>query len=786
MSLANLRYAFRSLARAPGFTLVSIATLAIGIGATTAIFAAVSAFFLRPLPYPEGDRIVELREWFDREWTGSVSEKNFAAWKAQSRTLDDLVAYIPASFNVAAGSPERVRGNRVTDGYFRLFRASPALGRVFTADDVASRVVVLSHGLWQRRYGGDPDIIGRGIDLGGARHTVVGVMGAGLPTGAELWAPLALEGEKDGHYLQVLARLRPDTTIEAARGDMEAIAARLEELYPDHNAKRSVQIRPLHEVMVAEFRPGATILSLAVAFLLLIGCANIATLQLARAAGRRGEIAVRSALGAGRLRLVRQLFTESLLLALLGGVLGVLVAVWCMDLLQAGMPDSAQRRFPFHLDWGVAWFALAASLVSACLFGLVPALQSSRADLTDALRDTAARSTASRGRLKKGLVVAEIALSAALLVVCALLVRSMHRLQSAPLGFDPDSVLTLNISLPDQRYPDDAARVRFHQQVLDRVQALPGVRSAAVVNHLPLSRSNINSGFEVVGRPAPPPGEEPIAEWIAASPDYLRTMGLRLTGGRNFTDSDRAGSPPVILVNEALVRQHLGGRNPLGTRLDFGDDETYEVVGVVSDARRRSQLTDEPVAEAYFPAWQRVFETMSLAVRTDGDPAALAGPVRSAVAAVDPGQAVFEVRTMNDIVAEARESRRFVTGLFAAFAGVALLLASLGIYGVMAYHTGQRRQEMGIRMALGAGAGELQRMVVREGMSLVVLGLAFGLGGGALLSRLLRSLLYQVAAGDPSSYALAAIALGAVALVACWIPARRASRVDPVEALRAS
>lgn len=382
--------------------------------------------------------------------------------------------------------------------------------------------------------------------------------------------------------------------------------------------------------------------------------------------------------------------------------------------------------------------------------------------------------------------MAQVALSAALLVVCALLVRSMHRLHDAPLGFDPDHVLTLNISLPDQRYPDDAARIRFHQQVLERVEALPGVRSAAVVNYLPLSRRNTNSGFLVVGQAVPSPGEEPIAEWVAASPDYLLTLGLRLTRGRNFAGGDGAGAPPVILVNEALVRQHLGGRNPLGTRLDFGDDRTYEVVGVVSDARRRSQIVDEPVAEAYFPAWQKVSETMSLAVRTDGDPAALAGATMAAVAAVDPRQAVYEVRTMNDIVAEAQESRRFVTALFAGFAGLALVLASLGIYGVMAYHTGQRRQEMGIRMALGAGAGELQRMVVSEGMRLVILGLALGLAGGALLSRLLRSLLYQVAPGNPSSYVLAAAALAAVAMVACWIPARRASRVDPVDALRAS
>jgi predicted permease len=792
MALTDLRYALRTLLKARGFALVTIATLAIGIGATTAIFAAVSAFFLRPLPYARADGIVRLNAWFNREWTGSVSEEDFIDWKNQSRTLDDFVAWTDDSFNLAADSPERIQGQRVTDGLFTLLGAAPAVGRTFAAEEFqpgADKVVVLSYGLWQRHFGGDRSLVGKNIDLGGQSYTVAGVMPDGFRapgSPAELWVPHPLLKKKprDTHYLNVLARLRPGATLEAARANMEAIAAQLAEAYPASNAKRTIKITPLRELFVDRMRTGVWVLGVAVVFVLLIGCANVANLLLARASSRRGEIAVRMALGANRARIIRQLLTESLVLGLVGGVLGALVATWGIDVLQAGVPPEIRPLFPFRIDGQVLAFTLIASIASAFLFGLAPALQSSRADLSGALRDGSNRTTG-KSRLKKVLVVAEVALSVMLLIGAGLLIRSLARLGDVPLGFSPHNMLTLQMALPQARYADDKAQAAFYERLVSRVQAIPGVASAGVVNHLPLARNNINGGFYIQGRPPFPPGEEPITELMLASPDYFRTLGVRLLKGRLLADTDRMGTPAVAVVNETFVKRYLGQTDPIGVPIDFGDGQVNEIVGVISDVRRFG-LAREPAPETYFAAWQGVSQPMSLAIRTKGDPAAVAGAVRAAVAATDPLQAVFSVKTMEQIVAESLAMRRFQTFLLLVFAGVALVLASLGIYGVMAYHVGQRRQEMGIRMALGARSGQLQGMVVGEGMQLAGIGLVIGIALAAALARLIESMLFQVGAMDVPSYALSALLLAGVALLACWLPARRATRIDPMNALRSS
>ena len=796
MLLSDLRFALRTLVKARGFALVTIATLAIGIGATTAIFAAINAFFLRPLPYADADRIVRLNAWFNKQWTGSVSEEDFVDWKDRTRTLQDFVAWTDDSFNLAVDSPERIQGQRLTDGMFKLLGIAPALGRTFAAEEFepgAGNAVVLSWGLWQRHFDGDRSLVGRPIELGGQSYTVVGVMPDGFRTpgsAADLWVPhpLLKKRGRGSHYLNVMARLRPGATLDGANADMEAISAQLQQEYPDTNSKRTIKMTPLRELYVERMRAGVWVLGVAVVFVLLIGCANVANLILARASGRSGEIAVRMALGANRTRIVAQLLIESLVLGLVGGALGALVAVWGVDALQSGIPPEIRRLFPFRLDPTVLAFALIASVTSAILFGLAPALQSSRADLSGALRDGANRTTG-RSLLKRVLVVSEVALSVLLLIGAGLLLRSLSRLQDVPLGFFPKNMLTLSISLPQTRYPDDAAVSAFYDRLLPRVEALPGVVSAGVVNFLPLANNNMNGDFNIVGRPPAKPGEAPITEYMLASPGYFRTLGVRLLKGRLLSPSDRTGTPEVALVNETFVRRHLGETDPLGVHLDFGDGKPVQIVGVISDVRRFGFARDT-VPETFFPAAQNITQTMTLAVRTQGDPAAIAGAVRAAVAATDPAQAVFSIKTMEQLVDEYLAAKRFQTFLLLLFAGVALVLASLGIYGVMAYHVGQRTQEMGIRMALGARAGQIQVMVVREGMALAALGLGIGLVLAIVLalglSRSIETVLFQVPAADLPSYIVAAAVLASVALLACWLPARRATRVDPMKALRSS
>jgi putative ABC transport system permease protein len=787
---SDLRFALRTLVRARGFSLVTIATVAIGVGANTAIFAAVQALFLRPLPYPGGERMVRLWEVIPPfRGTGSVSEEDFLDWKAQTRTLEDMVAVSERSFNLAVKSPERIVGLKVTDGIFRFLGVQPLLGRPFLPDDFAPgqpSTVVIGHGLWRRAFGGDPGIVGKKLDLSGASYTVVGVMppASGFPgRPAEVWFPFVprMADQRGSHYLATYGRLRPGVTLEQARADLDLIAQRLATSYPSTNTGRGVLIKLLREDLVGGLRPMTIMLALAVAFVLLIGCANIANLLLARATGRRGEIAVRVALGASRGQLVRQLLTESLLLVAVGGALGLVIAMWGVDALQAVIQVD-RGLFAIHLDGRVLAFAASVAIFSAFLFGLVPALAASRPDLSGVLKESAARSTAARGLGKRALVVAEVALSVMLLVGAGLLMRSLSRVNDIPVGFNPDRLLTLQIALPESRYPDDAAVATFHQRLLERVSALPGVVSAGAVNFLPLSQRNTNGDFQIVGRPPSPPGQDAITEYLQASPRYFATMGMSLLHGRGLTDADRAGTPLVVVINDTLARRYFPAASPLGQRLKLGG-KIHEIVGVVADVRRWSK-TSSPVPESYLSLWQNASSTMSLAVRAASDPLALAAAVRAAVQSIDRSQAIFDLQTMDEIISDSVAIRRIQAFLLTLFAALALLLATLGIYGVMAYQVSQRTQEMGIRLALGARAGQIQRLVVREGMRLCALGLVLGALGAAALSSGLRTLVFGVELVDIPTYALVATLLATVGLLASWLPARKATRVEPTIALR--
>jgi putative ABC transport system permease protein len=789
--VSDVRFAVRTLIRARGFALITVAILAIGIGANTAVFAAVRAIFLRPLPYPDADRIVRLWEAMPGGFRGSVSEQNFLDWQAQTRSLEDMVALKGDSFNLAVERPERIAGLYLTDGAFRLLGARPLLGRAFAPEEFQpgqDRKVVLFHGLWKRAFGGDPGLVGKSIELSGRSYTVVGIMPPGFlfpGMTAEAWFPLPLEKKlpRGSHYLAVLARLRPGVPLEGARADLEAIAGRLAAAYPDTNTNRTVSMLPLREDFSSGLRSTAFLLAMAVGLVLLIGCANVANLLLARASGRRAEIALRVSLGARRGHIVRQLLTESLVLALAGAGLGLLLALWGTDALEAALPGRARALFTIHLDLQVMAFAAGLGVASALIFGLAPALEASRPDLSAILKEGAARATAVRGRWKRALVVAEVGLSVLLVVGAGLLLRSLHRLGEVSLGFPTERLLTLRIALPEASYPDERSNSAFYDRLLAAVAALPGVASAGVVDDLPLASENSNGSFEIVGRPPWPRGQEPITEYLSASPGYFATLGVPLLRGRGFTAADTAASAPVVLVSETFARRFFPGGNAVGQRLKLWGNPC-EIVGVLADVRRRGQHR-EPLPETYLPLPQRPRGTMSLVVRTHGDPQALAGAVRAQVQAVDPKQAVFAVRTMEEMLAESVSLRRFQALLLSLFAGIALLLASLGIYGVMAYHVSQRTQEMGIRMALGAPVERIRAMVVREGMLLCGLGLVLGAAGAVAASRLLGTLVFGVGPLDPPSYLAAAALLLAVGLLASWLPARRATRVDPVNALRA-
>ena len=801
--LRDLRFGLRVLLKRPGFTLVTVLTLGVSIGINTAIFSVVYAALVRPLPFADPDRLfavaAENRRGGAAELRG-VAPADFVDWRAQSRSFDALAAYTGGGLTLdAGGEPELISGVRVSDDFFRALGVRPSLGRLLDGDDFgaqgSSRPVVLSHRVWQRRFGGDPKVVGSTLKLaGGASATVVGVMPEEFryPSYAEVWSPLPRESgelrQRTSRYFSVVGRLKEGLTREQAQEEMGGVAARLAEVYPQSNADWGVRLIPLSETLVGKARQALLILFGAVVFVLAIACANVANLLLSRATARRKEVAIRTALGATRWRVVRQLLAESVLLALMGGAAGVFLALWGVDVLVALVPETLRfaRLDEARVDGAVLAFTAGVSLLTGVLTGLLPGLKVSRhLALGEALKETG-RSATAGGRLKRtraALVVAEIAVTLVLLVGAGLLVRSFASLQRAELGFDPRNKLTLQVGAPQQLYGQTEKRADYFRRIQERLAALPGVRGVASSSSLPLDWV-LNFSYEVEGRP-PRPGQDPQADYSSVSPNYFEVMGIPVLRGRAFTERDAAGAPSVAVINEATARRVFPGEDPLGRRLTIDYMErkvSLEVVGVVGDVRQT--VGQEPGIHIYDCYLQRPWLSTAFVVSTEGDPAALAGAAQRAVREVDGARAASDVKTMERLLSEGVAQPLFYTQLLSLFALVALLLAAVGVYGVMSYSAAQRTHEIGVRIALGARGRDVIRLVVGQGMVLALAGVGLGLAGAFALTRVLSGLLYGVSATDPATFAGVALLLTSVAFLACYLPARRATKVDPMVALR--
>jgi putative ABC transport system permease protein len=805
----DLRYAARLLLSKPGFTAVAVLTLALGVGANTAIFSIVNAVLLRPLPFKEPDRLVLVRENFPRLYGPAVnlSGAEFLDYRDGNTVFSQTAGFTDFKVNLTGrGEPQRVQAARVSASFFPTLGVAPALGRSFSAEEDqpgSNDVVILSNALWRGQFGGDASIVGKTVRLDGRPFTVVGVMPRSfefpyrdelMDAEAELWVPLALtdkekNGRADSFDFRFVGRMKPGVTLAQAQADIGTIAARLRQEHPDvysGNLEMTAGVVALKEKIVGQVRPLLLILFGAVGLVLLISCANVANLLLARAAARQKEIALRSVLGAGRLRLVRQLLTESLLLSLSASALGLLIAVWAVGFVVKFGPRDVPRLQDVSLDTTALVFTLAASVLTAVLFGIAPAIHGARLNLSEALKQTAGRASGGREskRLRAILVVFETAAAVVLLVSAGLLVNSFVRLMRVQPGFDPEGVIVARTALPATRYPKEEQNKAAYRQILARLAATPGVKSAGLATYLPLA-GDWGIGFRVEGA-----GENEFhnADGTWVSNDYLNTMGIRLLKGRGFTDDDREDTTPVVIVNETLARTYFPGGDAVGKRLQWGGwpgAQWLTVVGVVGDVKV-SALDAETQPMIYMPIFQipRARPNVIFVARTDASPAALAASMRDAIRSVDRELPAYDIRTMSDVVAESVAQRRFSMMLLSVFGAAALLLAGVGIYGVLSYWVTQRTQEIGIRMALGARGRDVLRLVVGQGMALVGVGVGVGLAGALLLTRVMRGLLFAVSATDPLTFVSVALLLAAVALLACLVPARRATKVDPMVALR--
>jgi putative ABC transport system permease protein len=796
----DLRFAFRQLRKSPGFTVVVVLTLALGIGANSAIFSVFESVILHPLPFKEPSRLIAV--WETNEPVGApanerneVAKGNFYDWRAQNHVFEQIAALYYANFNLGGGpEPERVLGANVSFNFFQTLGLQPSLGRAFVADEekpTSPRVAIISHALWQRRFGADPALIGRKIEISGESFTIVGVMPATFqlqfPTNLnpELWTPVRTgnsDANRTEHYLYALARLKPGVSLEQGRAEMKLIASALQRQHPDTNSVSGINLIPLQQQLVAEVQPYLYLLFGAVGFVLLIACANVANLFLARLTNRAREFAIRLALGAGRGRLVRQLLTESLLLSLLGGGLGILLAAYAVSALRAIAPPDLPRLNEIALNGPALFWALALFVLTALLFGLAPALQASNPNLNHSLHQSG-RSSGGRkqSRLSRGLVISEIALALLLLVGAGLLIKSSLLLQNVDPGFRPDNLLTLNIALPRQKYRESAQANAFFDQLLERIRALPGATAAGGVDPLPMTGSDSTTGVLIEGNPILPPADRPEVGERLVTPGYFGAMGIPLLRGRDLASADRAGRPQVLIVNEAFAHRFFPNGDALGKRVGLDNDgkiDWAEIVGVVGNVKHR-RLDSEIKPELYMPYAQHARNFMSVVVRTSVAPAGLASAIRAEVWRLDPNQPVFDVSPMTQKIAQTLGQRRFTMRLLASFAGVAVTLAVIGIYGVMAYFVSQRRKEIGIRIALGARSGDILGLVIFEGMRLAVLGLVFGLAGSFALVRLIRVLLFGVHPADPPTLIAVSCLLSAVAFLACLLPALRAARINP-------
>jgi len=801
----DIRYAIRGLRKRPGFTFVAVITLALGIGANTAIFSVVNAVLLKPLAFKDPDRLVIV--WEDAGFVGfprnTPAPANYLDWKSQNRSFEDMAATAPTSFNLTGdGDPERVAAHQVSENFFPLLGVQPLLGRTFLQEEDregGNKVVLLSYQLWQTRYGGAADIVNRNIQMNGEKYTIVGVMPAGfqfLDKEVRVWVPLALDKEEQanrgGHYLSVVARLKPDVGVAQAQADMSALMANMAHDHPNEmfDGKLGAVVLPLREQLVGDSRKPLLVLLVAVAFVLLIACANVAGLLLARAVSRRREIALRVALGASSLRVVRQLLTESLLLATAGGALGAILAWWSFGFLQKLVPEALSVSTSLHLDIKVLLFAFLISLTTGVVFGLVPALQSAKVDLNETLKQSSSRAT-STGRLRSSMIVFEVALSIVLLVGAGLLIQTLFHLFNQYSEMQPDKILTMRTVLPRMtKYKEPAKRAAFYEQVLERVEHLPGVVAAGYTTSVPLAWKGGTTGIYPEGLKDPIPGMAFDACHRQVSGNYLQTMKIPLRQGRYLTRQDNQQSLPVAVINETMARQYWPGQSALGRRFKLGDPNEdipwVEIVGIVGDVRQMG-LDEAVKAEMYLP-YQQVkqpwFIPRDLAIRTTGESSRLVGAVRQAIRDVDPDQPISNVATMSELLGEEAGQRRLGMIMLAAFSVLALLLASIGIYGVLAYFVTQHTNEIGVRLALGATPRNILLMIVKRGMGLTLLGISIGLAASFALTRLMTSLLFEVKAVDPLTFLFVPLLLAAAALLACSIPARRAMKVDPLVALR--
>jgi predicted permease len=797
----DLAYALRRLAHAPGFTFVAIATLALGIGANSAIFSVIDGVLLRPLPYADPERLVMVSATW-KEKPVVMSPLNFLDVAAAARSFEGLAATDGGGVTLTGnGAPERVEGASVSASFFDVLGARPMLGRGFVAEENEpgrTKVVVLGEGLWRRRFGADPGIVGQSIAVNREPHVVVGVAPAAVafPEGAELWRPMEYDAvfrtlSRGAWYLTVIGRLRPGVPVETAREEVRAIGRDLERRYPDHNEGVGATIRPLQAALVGPSRTALLVLLGAVGLVLLIACVNVANLLLARSAARQTEVAVREALGAGRARLVRQLLTESLVLALLGGGAGVLLASASLGSLLALQPGGIPRLAEVRIDRTVMLFAAGLSVATGLLFGVFPALHATATSTAQTLREGSGRAVAGGGhRLRGGLVVVQLALAMMLLAGAGLLLRSFDRLRRVDPGFRAGSALTFRLSLPESAYGEEPRVAAFYAELLRRLDALPGVDGAGAVMGLPLSGLSFMLSFEVEGRPPVPFAQQASLHVRTATPGYFPAMGIPLLRGRGLEPGDTAQSRPVVVLSESAVRRYFPDQDPLGQRIVVGwrrpdgmPKAGGEVVGIVGDVRDLGLDRAHP-PEIYIPHAQLPTQAMDLVVRSTVDPWSLRSAVERAVAGLDPELPLARVQTLDAIVARSVSEPRFYMVLLGAFAGMAVLLAALGIFGVMSYAVVQRQREIGIRVALGAHPAEVLGMVMRHALGLTALGVAVGLLGALALSRVLRSLLFEVSPTDPATLAGVGLALAAVALLASYLPARAATRVDPLTALR--
>jgi putative ABC transport system permease protein len=805
--LQDLRFAARVLLKSPGFAAVAILTLGLGIGGSTAIFSAVDAVLLRPLPFAEPARLVAI-------WTsepkrgarkGSNSFPDFEDYRKETDSFEDLAAFRNMGYTlVQDGRAERIEGGRVSASFFPILRVSVALGRTFTTEEDrpgAARTALLAHGLWQRRFGGSPDVLGQSLLLDGQPYTVIGVLPASFHfpmdlEDAELYTTMGLEDEESRqgrgmHYLRTIGRLKAGASVESAGADLAALSARLETSYPDSNQGRLAVARPLHEEIVGDVRVALFFLLGAVGLVLLLACANVANLLLARASARERELAIRGATGASRARLLRQLLTESVLLAVVGGALGVFLAFWGVDVFLALAPADLPRLAEVGVDSRVLLFATLVSLATGLVFGTVPAWRAARVDLVRGLAEGGSAGSSPAGRrLRSALVVAEVALSLVLLVGAGLLLRSLFAVLTVDPGFEKDGVVSLAISLPETQYDTGEKRAAFYRTLLERTGGLPGVTAVGAGMPLPMSGSQWVTTVRPEGRPEPPPSQRLHGDYKAVSPGYFSALGIRLIRGRLFAERDARDAPRVILISDAFARRYYADEDPLGKRLRFGvsiddddEDALWEIVGVVGDVAHLG-LDREPRPSFYVPAWQHPWSFLSLVVRTPTSPAALSAAVRQEVRALDSDLPVYRVRTLAEMVSATVAQRRFNALLIAAFAAIGLVLASVGIYGVLSISVTQKTREIGIRMALGADRGLVLKMIVGQALALAGTGVALGLLVALVVGQTVTTLLFRISATDPPTYSLVPAVLLLAALLASLIPARRALAVAPYIALR--